>query len=193
MATYTHGFRTPTCSPHTKAQVRPRRAPRYEKLRCARIEDRNDQHHAMMSSTIARAATGRVSVRQARDCPAAQGRQGELTGIPMATDIAFALGVLALLGSRVPVSLELFVAALAIVDDIIAVLVIAVFYTAHLSFSYLALGAAGLALSYAANKVGVRNPWVYVAIGILVWFAVMQSGVHATIAGDEDVRLHDSM
>ncbi len=104
-------------------------------------------------------------------------------GIPMATDIAFALGVLALLGSRVPVSLKLFVAALAIVDDIIAVLVIAVFYTAHLSFSYLALGAAGLALSYAANKVGVRNPWVYVAIGILVWFAVMQSGVHATIAG----------
>jgi len=104
-------------------------------------------------------------------------------GIPMATDIAFALGVLALLGSRVPVSLKLFVAALAIADDIIAVLVIAIFYTAHLSFSYLALGMAGLALSYGANKAGIRNPWMYVFIGILVWFAVMQSGVHATIAG----------
>jgi Na+:H+ antiporter, NhaA family len=104
-------------------------------------------------------------------------------GIPMATDIAFALGVLALLGSRVPVSLKLFVAALAIADDIIAVLVIAIFYTAHLSFFYLALGAVGLGFSYAANKVGIRNPWVYVFLGVLVWFAVMQSGVHATIAG----------
>ena len=104
-------------------------------------------------------------------------------GIPMATDIAFALGVLALLGSRVPVSLKLFVAALAIVDDILAVLVIAIFYTAQLSFLYLAFGAGGLVLSYAANKLGIRNPWVYVFIGALVWFAVMQSGVHATIAG----------
>ena len=104
-------------------------------------------------------------------------------GIPMATDIAFALGVLALLGSRVPVSLKLFVAALAIADDIIAVLVIAIFYTTHVSFFYLTLGAVGLGLSYAANKVGIRNPWVYVFIGVLVWFAVMQSGVHATIAG----------
>jgi NhaA family Na+:H+ antiporter len=104
-------------------------------------------------------------------------------GIPMATDIAFALGVLALLGDRVPVSLKLFVAALAIADDIIAVLVIAVFYTAHLSFVYLALGMAGLAVSYAANRIGIRNPWIYTFIGILVWLAVMQSGVHATIAG----------
>jgi Na+:H+ antiporter, NhaA family len=104
-------------------------------------------------------------------------------GIPMGTDIAFALGVLALLGSRVPVSLKLFVAALAIADDVIAVLVIAIFYTANLNFLYLGFGAAGLALSYAANKAGIRNPWVYGFIGILVWFAVMQSGVHATIAG----------
>jgi NhaA family Na+:H+ antiporter len=101
----------------------------------------------------------------------------------MATDIAFALGVLALLGDRVPVSLKLFVAALAIADDIIAVLVIAIFYTAHLNFVYLAFGMIGLGLSYAANKVGVRNPWVFALIGILVWFAVMHSGVHATIAG----------
>jgi NhaA family Na+:H+ antiporter len=104
-------------------------------------------------------------------------------GIPMATDIAFALGVLALLGNRVPVSLKLFVAALAIADDIIAVLVIAIVYTAHLNFFYLGLGTVGLGLAYGANKMGVRNPWVYGFIGILVWFAVMQSGVHATIAG----------
>lgn len=104
-------------------------------------------------------------------------------GIPMATDIAFALGVLALLGDRVPVSLKLFVAALAIADDIIVVLVIAFFYTAHLSLLYLALGGVGLCISYGANKAGVQNPWVYAAIGVVVWFAVMQSGVHATIAG----------
>jgi Na+:H+ antiporter, NhaA family len=104
-------------------------------------------------------------------------------GIPMATDIAFALGVLALLGDRVPVLLKLFVAALAIADDIIAVLVIAVFYTAHLNLMYLVFGVMGLGISYAANKVGVRNPWVYAVIGVVVWFAVMQSGIHATIAG----------
>jgi Na+:H+ antiporter, NhaA family len=104
-------------------------------------------------------------------------------GIPMATDIAFALGVLTLLGDRVPASLKLFVAALAIADDIIVVLVIAVFYTAHLNFLYLAFGAVGLCISYGANKAGVRNPWVYAFIGIVVWFVVMQSGVHATIAG----------
>jgi NhaA family Na+:H+ antiporter len=104
-------------------------------------------------------------------------------GIPMATDIAFALGVLALLGNRVPASLKLFVAALAIADDIVAVLVIAIFYTARLDFFYLGLGAVGLGISYAANKAGIRTPWVYGFVGVLVWFAVMQSGVHATIAG----------
>ena len=109
--------------------------------------------------------------------------QANAWGIPMATDIAFSLGILALLGDRVPVSLKLFVAALAIADDIIAVIVIAVFYTAHLNFVYMAFGIIGLGLSYAANKVGVRNPRVYALIGILVWFAVMHSGVHATIAG----------
>jgi NhaA family Na+:H+ antiporter len=104
-------------------------------------------------------------------------------GIPMATDIAFALGVLALLGDRVPVSLKLFVAALAIVDDIIAVLVIAIFYTVQLNFVYLAFGLLGLAICYGANLMGIRNPWIYTLIGIAVWFTVMQSGIHATIAG----------
>jgi NhaA family Na+:H+ antiporter len=104
-------------------------------------------------------------------------------GIPMATDIAFALGVLALLGSRVPASLKVFVAALAIVDDIFGVLVIALFYTAHISYVSLALGLIGVGVSFLANWAGVRQPAVYAFIGVFVWFAVLQSGVHATIAG----------
>ena len=104
-------------------------------------------------------------------------------GIPMATDIAFALGVLALLGKHVPASLKVFVAALAIVDDIFGVLVIALFYTAHISYASLAMGLAGVAISFVANWAGVRNPVIYTLIGIFVWLAVLQSGVHATIAG----------
>ncbi len=104
-------------------------------------------------------------------------------GIPMATDIAFALGVLALLGNRIPLSLKLFVAALAIADDIFAVLVIAFFYTANLDLHFLILGALGLGIASAANWAGIRSPWIYACIGLPVWFFVMHSGVHATIAG----------
>ncbi len=113
------------------------------------------------------------------------GRSGHARGwgIPMATDIAFTLGVLALLGSRVPPSLKVFVAALAIVDDVFGVLVIALFYTAHISYISLALGLLGVALSFVANWAGVRHPAVYAFLGVFVWFAVLQSGVHATIAG----------
>jgi NhaA family Na+:H+ antiporter len=103
--------------------------------------------------------------------------------IPMATDIAFALGVLAILGSRVPVSLKIFVTALAIVDDLIAVLVIAVFYTAQIHLISLVLGLVGMALSFGANLLGIRKPAVYAVIGVLVWYAVLKSGVHATVAG----------
>jgi Na+:H+ antiporter, NhaA family len=104
-------------------------------------------------------------------------------GIPMATDIAFALGVLTVLGSRVPVSLKIFVTALAIADDIIAVLVIALFYTERIQVLSLAIGLAGVVLSFGANLLGVRKPVVYAVVGICVWCAVLKSGVHATVAG----------
>jgi NhaA family Na+:H+ antiporter len=104
-------------------------------------------------------------------------------GIPMATDIAFALGVLALLGSRVPAGLKVFVAALAIVDDIFGVLVIALFYTQHISLIALGLAFVGVAVSFGANWLGIRNPVIYALIGVGVWVAVLNSGVHATIAG----------
>jgi Na+:H+ antiporter, NhaA family len=104
-------------------------------------------------------------------------------GIPMATDIAFALGVLALLGNRIPPGLKVLLAALAIVDDIGAVLVIALFYTGSVRWG--ALGAAGalLVLAAAANAAGVRRPWAYSLLGVTLWGAVLASGVHATIAG----------
>jgi NhaA family Na+:H+ antiporter len=103
--------------------------------------------------------------------------------IPMATDIAFALGVMALLGDRVPVALKIFVTALAIVDDIVGVLVIAIFYTSQISFKSLLAGVVGIGLSFLANRIGVRKPLVYAVIGSFVWVATLKSGVHATIAG----------
>lgn len=103
--------------------------------------------------------------------------------IPMATDIAFVLGVLAILGKRVPVSLKIFVTALAIADDLIAVLVIAIFYTERIQIISLGLGLAGVAVCFGANLLGVRKPAVYAIIGIFVWYAVLKSGVHATVAG----------
>jgi NhaA family Na+:H+ antiporter len=104
-------------------------------------------------------------------------------GIPMATDIAFALGVLALLGSRTPTSLKVFLAAFAIADDIGAVLVIALFYTAKITAGALALGFGFLALSALANWAGVRHPLVYTLLGFATWVAFLKSGVHATVAG----------
>jgi NhaA family Na+:H+ antiporter len=104
-------------------------------------------------------------------------------GIPMATDIAFALGVLALMGPRVPLALKVFLAALAIVDDIGAVLVIAVFYTERISWGALAVGLAILGVAVAANRTGARRPPVYLALGVAVWSFFLLSGVHATVAG----------
>jgi NhaA family Na+:H+ antiporter len=105
-------------------------------------------------------------------------------GIPMATDIAFSLGVLALLGKRVPLSLKIFLTALAIVDDLGAVMVIAFFYTSDIIFSNLMLGAAFLGVMIVMNLAGVRNTLAYAIPGILgIWLAFLLSGVHATIAG----------
>lgn len=104
-------------------------------------------------------------------------------GIPMATDIAFALGALALLGSRVPFGLKVFLLALAIVDDLGAIAVIAIFYTDDLSLEALAWAAAALALILAVRRAGVRSVDVYFVLGALLWVAVLKSGIHATIAG----------
>jgi Na+:H+ antiporter, NhaA family len=113
-----------------------------------------------------------------------RGAPGELGwGIPMATDIAFALGVLALLGDRIPLGLKVFLTALAIVDDIVAVLVIAVFYTAQVHWEALGLAAIVFAGLIAANRLHLRQPLIYALLGIALWAAVFESGVHATVAG----------
>jgi len=104
-------------------------------------------------------------------------------GIPMATDIAFSVGVLALIGSRVSIGAKLFLLALAIVDDLGAIVVIAIFYTSDLHLLWLVAGIVGLALVYAAGKAGIRSYVFYGVIGVFVWYAILQSGVHATIAG----------
>jgi NhaA family Na+:H+ antiporter len=104
-------------------------------------------------------------------------------GVPMATDIAFTLGILALLGSRVPPTMKVFVATLAIVDDMLAVLVIALFYTSSISVLSLVVALLAVAASYVANRLGVRSSLVYASIGVVIWLAMIRSGVHATIAG----------
>lgn len=104
-------------------------------------------------------------------------------GVPMATDIAFALGCLALLGNRIPFSLKIFLTAVAIVDDLIAVLVIAIFYSSGLDFTMLGIGFGVLLLLALANFFGIRTPLVYATLGVIVWLAFLNSGVHATIAG----------
>jgi NhaA family Na+:H+ antiporter len=104
-------------------------------------------------------------------------------GIPMATDIAFALGVVALLGPRVPVALRVFLAAVAIVDDIGAVLVIAIFYSTSIQLAGLAAAAALMVALLLLNRAGVQHAAPYLLLGIALWIAVLQSGIHATIAG----------
>jgi NhaA family Na+:H+ antiporter len=111
------------------------------------------------------------------------GRGSEGWGIPMATDIAFAVGVLALLGNRIPFGLKVFLLALAIVDDLGAIAVIAVFYTDDLAAGWLAGAIGCIAVILLAQRAGIRNVNAYVIMGIALWIAVFQSGVHATLAG----------
>lgn len=104
-------------------------------------------------------------------------------GIPMATDIAFALAVISLLGNKVPASLKIFLAALAIVDDLIAILVIAFFYSSGIETTYLGYAAIALAVLIAMNRLNIQNPYLYLIPGVFVWYFVHHSGIHATIAG----------
>lgn len=104
-------------------------------------------------------------------------------GIPMATDIAFSLGILSLLGNRVPLSLKIFLTALAIIDDLGAIITIAIFYTAGLQLGYLLAAAAILILLIILNRTKVRPLWCYFIPGILLWYCIYNSGIHATIAG----------
>ncbi|MEI8170574.1 MAG: Na+/H+ antiporter NhaA [Rhodoferax sp.] len=104
-------------------------------------------------------------------------------GIPMATDIAFALGILVLLGSRVPASLKVFLTAVAIIDDLGAILVIAFFYTAELSPTMLMAAGAGVLVLWALNRLRVMAIAPYVMVGLVIWFFVLKSGIHPTLAG----------
>jgi NhaA family Na+:H+ antiporter len=132
---------------------------------------------------IAAAVGGMVVPALLYTIPNAGGPGAAGWGIPMATDIAFALGILALMGSRAPLGLKIFLAALAIVDDLGAVLVIALFYTAELNLVALGTSGAVLLLLVAMNALGARHALAYGIVGLFLWGAVYASGVHATVAG----------
>lgn len=104
-------------------------------------------------------------------------------GIPMATDIAFAIGILSILGNRVPFALKIFLTAVAIIDDLGAVIVIAVFYSSNISLMMLGFAGAVLLILILLNYLQIKSPLVYILFGLVLWFLFLKSGVHATIAG----------
>ena len=103
--------------------------------------------------------------------------------IPTATDIAFALGILSLLGNRVPISLKIFLMALAIIDDLGAIVIIALFYTTELSTMSITIAAIALIILFIMNRMSVAIKSAYIVVGIILWVSVLKSGVHATLAG----------
>lgn len=112
-----------------------------------------------------------------------EGPESAGLAIPMATDIAFSLGVLSMFGKRVPLSLKVFLTAFAVVDDIGGILVIAFFYTSHLSLHYLLLSAIVVAFLILGNRLGIMQRIYYIGLGIVMWYLFLQSGIHCTIAG----------
>lgn len=111
------------------------------------------------------------------------GPEARGAAIPMATDIAFALAVLGLLGKRVPLSMRIFLTALAVVDDIGGIIIIALFYSGHIAYQPLLISLALLALLYAGGKMRVNNNLFYYIVGFFVWILFLESGIHPTIAG----------
>lgn len=105
------------------------------------------------------------------------------SGIPMATDIAFAIGILSLLGNKVPLSVKVFLTALAVIDDLGAILVIAIFYSSNISLNYLFASLTVFALLLLLNRLKVHRVWPYIVGGIAMWFFMLNSGIHATITG----------
>ncbi len=103
-------------------------------------------------------------------------------GIPMATDIAFALAVIGMLGNRIPASLKVFLVALAIVDDLIAILVIAFFYSSGIETAYLLYAGIGMIVLIIMNRMNIQNPYLYLIPGVFIWYFIHHSGIHATIA-----------
>jgi Na+:H+ antiporter, NhaA family len=112
-----------------------------------------------------------------------EGEAAQGWGIPMATDIAFTVAVLAMLGSRVPLSLKIFLTALAIVDDLGAVFVIAIFYTQSINWMFLAIALGLVSILFIMNRLNIQNLWGYTSIGFAIWLLFLSSGIHATIAG----------